>query len=178
MSEPGIEIEFTARASISPRWSVHELLEARFAAVALVEARQPRNPLLVARGDAVEVVLHAGGELRIHEARVVLLERLRDREGGERRHERRSLLEHVTAVEDRAHDRGVRRRPADAAVLERLHEARLGVAGGRASLVTVRAELGGLERLANGELRQSALLGLVGGLVLAGLIRGAGNPGT
>ena len=69
MSEPGIEIELTARASISLQMVRHELVEARFAAVAPVEARQPRNPLLVARRDAVEVVLHAGGELVVHEAR-------------------------------------------------------------------------------------------------------------
>ena len=136
----------------------HELVEARVAAVAPVEARQPGNALFVARRDAVEVVLHARGELVVDEASVVLLEQLRDREGGERRHERRSLLEHVAAVEDRAHDRRVRRRPADAAVLERLHEARLGVAGGRARLVAVRPELGGLERLADRERRHLALV--------------------
>ena len=63
----------------------------------------------------------------------MLLEQLRDREREERRHERGSLLEDVAAVEDRPHDRGVRRRAADAALLERLHERRLGVPRRRAS---------------------------------------------
>ena len=44
-----------------------ELVQPRVAVVALVEPRQPRDPLLVARGDAVEVVLHARREVVVDE---------------------------------------------------------------------------------------------------------------
>ena len=73
-------------------------------------------------GDLVEVVLHPRRELVVDELREVLLEQLDDGEGEELRHERLALLAHVAAVEDRPHDRRVRRRTADAALLERLHE--------------------------------------------------------
>ncbi len=71
----------------------------------------------------------------------MLLEQLRDGEREERRHERRALLEDVAAVLDRPDDRRVRRRAADAAILERLHERRLREACRRARLVAF-----GLER--------------------------------
>ena len=80
-----------------------------------------------------------------------------------RRHERRSLLEDVAAVDDRAEDRGVGGRAADAAVLERLDEARLRVARRRARLVPLRLERASRSSsLADLELRQPALLLLVG----------------
>src|ERR687888_533365 len=86
-------------------------------------------------GDAIEVVLHTGRELVVDEVAEVRLEQAHDRERDERRDERRPLLEDVAAVEDRAEDRRVRRRPADAEILERLHERRLGVARRRACRV-------------------------------------------
>src|SRR6185436_8636388 len=61
----------------------HELLEARLVApvaVAEVEAAQPLDAPLLARGDAVEVVLHARGELVVDEPAEVLLEQLDDGE--------------------------------------------------------------------------------------------------
>ena len=88
-------------------------------AVAEVEAPQPLDPLLLAGGDPVEVVLHRRGEAVVDEPLEVLLEQGDDREREERRHERRPLLEHVAAVEDRADDRRVGRRPADPELLER-----------------------------------------------------------
>ena len=132
-----------------------ERVQARIA-VAEVEAPEPLDALLVARRDPVEVVLEPGGEVVVDELGEVPLEQLRDREREERRDERRALLEDVAAVEDRAHDRRVRRRAADAAVLERLDEARLRVTRRRARLVALRLEGRRLERLPHRELRAGA----------------------
>src|SRR5206468_1443723 len=79
-------------------------------AVAEVEAVQPAGPLLLAAGDAVEVVFHRRGEAVVDEPAEVLFEQLDDREREERRHERRALLEDVAAVENGADDRRVGRR--------------------------------------------------------------------
>ena len=98
------------------------------------------------------------------------LEQVDDREREELRHERLALLPHVAAVEDRAHDRGVGRRTADPALLERLDEARLGEARRRRRRVALGLELGRGERVAVGELRQALLLGVVGGVVAALLV--------
>jgi hypothetical protein len=127
-------------------------------AVAEVEAAQPLDAVLVPGRDPVEVVLHPGGEVVVDEPAEVLLEQVDDREGEEGRDERRAPLEDVAAVEDRAEDRGVRGRAADAELLERPHEGRLGVAGGRARLVALRLERAQLYRVALGEVRQAPLL--------------------
>src|SRR5205823_6323262 len=132
-----------------------ELVQPGIAVNALVEARQPRDPLLVAGGDAVEVVLHPGREVVVDETPVVLLEQAGDGEGEEGRDERGAALDDVAAVEDRRQDRGVRRRPADAAVLERLDERRLGVPRRRCRLVALRLELEQLDAVAGMEIRQT-----------------------
>src|SRR3954452_2701622 len=151
--------------------SLDELLQAGVAVGAEVEAAQPLVALLLAGGDLVEVVLHARGELVVDELREVLLEQVDDREREELRHERLALLPHVAAVEDRPHDRRVRRRPADAALLERLHERRLREAGGRRRRAALRLERGRVQRVALGELREQALLVVrVDRLVLALLV--------
>src|SRR5207249_8350779 len=99
-----------------------EIVEAAVAVVAVVEAMQPLVAVLVAGRDAVEVVLHARREPVVDEPAEVLLEQVDDGEGEERRHERGALLEDIATVEDRADDRGVRRRAADAELLERAYE--------------------------------------------------------
>src|SRR5207253_5187716 len=70
----------------------------------------------------------------------------------------RAPLEDVAAVEDRAEDRGVGGRPADAQLLECPHERRLGVAGRWARLVALWLEPAQLDRVALREVRQAALL--------------------
>ena len=87
----------------------------------------------------------------------MLFEQVRDRERGPRGHERGALAPHVAARLDRLDHRRVRRRPADAALLELLHEARLGVARRRLRLVADRRELGARDRVAFGDRRAGAL---------------------
>src|SRR5262249_2780043 len=85
---------------------------------------------------------------------------LEQRDDGEReegRNERRALLEDVTAVQDRADDGRVGGRAADLAVLELLHQARLGIAGRRAGGVLGRAEAQRGQRVAGGPHRKAAL---------------------
>ena len=141
------------------------------AVAAEVEVAQPVDALLVAGGDPVEVVLHLGGEVVVDEPREVLLEQAGDREGEEGRNERGAALEDVAAVEDRAEDRRVGRRPADPALLERLHEGRLGVPRRRGRRVPVRLELERRQLVAGLQVRQRALL-LALGLVVAALLVG------
>ena len=102
----------------------------------------------------------------------MLLEQAGDGEGEERRHERGPALEDVAAVEDRADDRGVGRRAADAALLERLDEARLGVARGRRGRVALRLELERLQLVARLQMRERALLLLLDVVVAALLVGG------
>ena len=80
--------------------------------------------------------------------------------------QRLALAEHVAAAQDRLDDRGVGRRPADALVLEALHERGVGVARRRRGLVPLRVEPRerraggplGADRLAARQRRQDRLL--------------------
>src|SRR5579884_2929651 len=155
---PVAELDRVDRARVDLAEVVHQPLQALLAVVAEVEAAEPRAAPLLAARDAVEVVLHACGELVVDEPAEVLLEQVDDREGEELRHERLSLPAHVAAVDDRAHDRRVRRRPADAALLERLDERRLRVARRRRRRVSLRLERGRGELVADRERRQLPLL--------------------
>ncbi len=162
----------TSRASIAPRsvtssfrpprWSPSPLpasaaLPLAVRAVAEVEAPQPRHGLRLAARDAVEVVLHLGGEVVVDEPAEVLLQQVDHGEGQEGRHQRRALLEDVAAVEDGADDRRVRRRAADLALFQLLDQRGLGVAGRGLGGVAVGGDLLGGERVALGDLRQPAL---------------------
>jgi hypothetical protein len=106
---------------------------------------EPRHPLLAAAGDLVEVVLHPGRELVVDQVGEVLFEQAHhgERVGG--RDEGLALLPHVPAVLDRLHDRRVGRRAADAQLLERLHERGLGVARRRLGGVARGLHVGGRE---------------------------------
>ena len=101
----------------------------------------------------------------------MLLEQPGDREGQEGRNERGAALEDVAAVEDRAEDRRVGRRPADSALLERLHEARLGVARGRGRCVAFRLELERGQLVAGLQVRKRPLFLPLGVVVAALLVR-------
>nr|CRL79195.1 hypothetical protein CPGR_05191 [Mycolicibacterium malmesburyense] len=122
-----------------------------------VEVVEPVGPSFVARGDLVEFVLHRRGEPVVDEATEMLFEQPDHGERHPRRHQRAAALHDVAAVLDRLDDRGVRRRPADAEVLERLDQRRLGVAGGRGRVVPVGGELLGVHALALLQVRQPAL---------------------
>src|SRR5207245_3772270 len=103
----------------------HELVQPS-RSVPEVEAAQPLDAMLVAGRDAVQVVLHAGGEVVVDEPAEVLLEQSDDGEGEEGRDEGRAALEDVAAVEDRAEDRRVHRLTADPELLKHTNQHRLG----------------------------------------------------
>ena len=134
--------------------------------------RRPRGtaPAPAAGGDLVEVVLHAGGERVVDLGREVALEELDHGERRPRRHERLALLPHVAAVLDRLHDRRVGRRPADAQLLQPLDQRRLGVAGRRLGGVAHGVDGGVGQPLADRQVGEQALavvevgLGVVGAL--------------
>ena len=93
-----------------------------------VEVVEPVGASLLAGGDRVELVLHRGGEVVVDQPAEMLLQQPDHGERHPRRHQRAALLVHVAAVLDGLDDRRVRRRPADAQILERLDQRRLGVA--------------------------------------------------
>ena len=115
----------------------HEVAQADLA-VAEVEGVEPLLGFALAARDRVERLLHRRGELVVDEVGEVALEQLHLGERGPRGDERAALLEHVVAAEDGLDHRRVRRRASDAAVLELLHQARLGVARRRLGGVTRR----------------------------------------
>ena len=96
-----------------------------------VERGQPVGPADPAVGDAVELVLHRGGEVVVDQPGEVLFQQADHRERDPGRDQRLPLLPHVPAVDDRADDRGVGGGPADAQVLQRADQRRLGVPGRR-----------------------------------------------
>src|SRR3954471_22146206 len=121
--DPVADLERVDLARVD-RPQVRDELVQTSGAVPEVEAAEPFDTLLVARRDLVEIVLHRGGEVVVHQPAEVLLEQSNDREGEEGGHERGAPLEDVTAVEDRAEDRGIGGRAADAELLEGAHERR------------------------------------------------------
>ena len=87
----------------------------------------------------------------------MLLEQAHHGERGEARHERRTLLPDVAAIDNGRHDRRIGRRPADAELLEAADELGLGVAGGRVRAVALWRERRGCHGLALAKVRQLAL---------------------
>ena len=132
-----------------------------------VELPEHLDALQVALGDLVEVLLHLGREVHVDDVGEVLDELvghdLADVVG-----EEPAVLEpHVPAVLDRRDDRRVRRRPADAELLERLDEGRLREPRGRLREVLLGQELEERQGLLGRELGEPALAVLVGAVVAA-----------
>ena len=144
-----------SRASISCSVIACSPVRSRIAEVELLEVG---NRVLGAERDGVEVVLHARGEVEVDQIGEVLLQQLHHRERGEGRHQRVALLDHVLALLDGLDDRGVGRRPADAAGLELLDQRRLGVARRRLRGVVARLEAPRLELVVARDARQQHLL--------------------
>ena len=96
-------------------------------------------------GDLIEGVLHPGRETGVHQIREVLLQQGRHGKSRETRREGVIGEGRVPAIHDRADDRGIGGRPADALLLKHLHQGRFAIASGGLGLV---AE--GLHRLAGG----------------------------
>ena len=116
-----------------------------------------RSPLAI----VVQVVLDRGGEAVVDQPGEVRLQQPDHRERRPGRDERRALLPDVAAVLDRLHDRGVGGRAADAELLHRLDQRRLGVARRRRGACARSASNSrAVERVAAGQLRQP-LLGVV-----------------
>ena len=134
-----------------------QLLEPHLA-VPEIEGVEPLLRLALAAGDGVERLFHGGGELVVDQVPEVALEQLHLGERGPRGDERVSLLPHVVAlVHDRVEDARVRRRTADAAILELLHEAGFRVARGRLGAVARRPKLTARHWVALFERRQDGL---------------------
>ena len=148
----------------------HLLLESRIVAAAEVEPAEPRNGLLGADGDPVEVVLHLGGERVVHQLGEVPLQQVHHREGHERRHQRRPLAAHVAPVGDGSHDRRVRGRPSHAELLETADQRGLRVAGRRLGAVAGRVHGEAADRVSLHHRRQPRLAVGVGRVARVGAL--------
>src|SRR5690606_3719892 len=92
-----------------------------------VERAEQPAPVLGALLYLVEIRLHLRREVARHDLGEALDEQTVDEDAELGREEPRLALLDVPAVDDRRHDRRVRRRATDAALLELLDERRLGV---------------------------------------------------
>ena len=142
-----------------------------------VEVLQPVGAVLLAAGDPVEALLHLRREVVVHVVGEVLLEQAHHGERGPRGDERGAPHADVAAVHDRGDGRRVGRGPADAELVEDLHEGRLGVARRRRGAVPVRLDLGGVQAVALRHAREPlvAVLGAVlvrGGVLVPALLVG------
>ena len=116
-----------------------------------VELAQQRHPGALAAGDLVELLLHPGGELEVDEVAEVLDEQV-GHDLADRLRPQPSLLDaDVAAIDDRRDRRRVRRRPADAVLLERLDQRRLGEARRRLGEVLGRRDVAHARLVALGE---------------------------
>ena len=106
-----------------------------FLAVAVVELAEPGIAYALSLGDFVEFFFDRGRESEVDQSGEVILQEAHDGKRSPRRHECLTLLPHVTAIDDGAEDRGIRRRSTDSFFLQSLDEGRFGVARGRRGAV-------------------------------------------
>ena len=105
----------------------------------VVEAAQQRHPRPLAAGDLVQLLFHPGRELDVDVVAEMLDQQVGDDVGDRFGVEPALLDPDVAAVGDRRDRRGVGRRTADAVLLERLDQRRLGEARRWLGEVLVRA---------------------------------------
>src|SRR5690606_16020735 len=135
-----------------------------------VELAEHLAPVQVALLDAVQLALHLAGEAHVEEVREQAHEELRHRLTQRRGVEALLLELDVLPVHERGDDLRVRRGPADAELLQLLHQARLAEARRRLREVLRRhevddgARLPGLQRGERGEVVQRAVVALLAGL--------------
>ena len=99
-------MELTPRASMPSRFTPDQFLQTAGprdrmrnpVLAAEVEVVQPVGAALVAGGDLVELVLHGGGEVVVHQSAEVLFEQARHSEGHPGRDQSAALLVHVAAI--------------------------------------------------------------------------------
>ena len=150
----------SSRVTVLPMWSTRSRN-------GFQKRRELVLPLLLAVADLVEHVLHLRGESVLDVGAEVLDQELADDLADVGRDEGAAAHLDVAAIAQRLDDRGVGRGPADAVGLERLDEARLGVARRRLREVLLRPDRLEVDALADFERRQAlVVLALDVGLVL------------
>ena len=109
-------------------------------------------------GDLVELVLHGGGEVVVHERVEVVLHQPDDRKRHPRGHQSVAAGDHVAAVLDGLDNRGVRRRSPNAEVFHLFNEAGFVVARRRVGGVAIGGDLHRGQDVALAQLRQVRLV--------------------
>src|SRR5215212_8581479 len=133
----------------------------------LEEGPDDRLPRLGPAGDAVQVLLHLGGEAEVDDLGEDVGEQVGDHDADVLGVEALAVQADVLAVHQGRDGRRVGRRTADAVLLQRLDQAGLAVAGRRLGEVLLGGELDQPQHLARDQLGQGA--GLLLGLVVAAL---------
>src|SRR6266567_1779691 len=174
-----------AQALEQPAWRVSALLRAQGAGLVevdhggldlalgpfdvlvegFVELPDHLDPRRLGLGDVVELLLHLRGEADVDDVAEVFDQDVVDHHADVLGEEPLVVQPHVTAVQQHRDDRGVGRGPADAVLLQRLHQGSLRVAGGRLGEVLLRQELQQPQDLLRGELGEAGLGVLVGRVV-------------
>ena len=116
---------------------VDDLSQAAMLVAAEIEAVEPVETVGFAAGDAVEVVLHLGGEVVFDQVAKELFEQAHDREGDPVGNERLAARRDIAALGDGRDDRRECRGAADAELFEFFDQAGLGVASSRGRLVAL-----------------------------------------
>src|SRR5437870_1557569 len=132
------------------------------------ELPHDRSPLHLAARHAVQIELHPRREAEVDDVREVLGEEVHDREADVPGHEPALLAPHVVTIDERRDRRRVRRRAADAMLLERLHQRRLVEPRRRLREVLRSVQAEQLQLLALDDLREWGhfLLGFVSSLLI------------
>ena len=126
------------------------------------EILQPLGPVLGTRCNLIQVGLHIGCEIVIHQPGQVLLQQLHHAKRQPRRHQRLPAPIHVLAIHNGRNRRGVGRGPSDTAFLHRLNQGRIRIARWRRSEVLPvfsRVEVAQGKFLVRVQLRQSGSRG-------------------
>ena len=144
----------------------------QLAGEAVVKAAQHGAVIGPAVLDLVELILHRGGELDVDDVVELVDHQVGDGDAEARRAQAAPVLDDVFAVEDDRDGRGIGARPADAALLHRPDQARLGVARRGLGEVLLRVDAAVFGAVAGAQGGQLAAVLVVARLVEALLIEG------
>ena len=138
--------------------------------IAKIEPAQPRDGLLGAAGDVVQIVLHPSSEGVVDQVLEMVFQQSHQGEGGKRGHECGALLPGVTTVLDGGHDRRVGRGPPDAQLLQALDQRGFGEPSGGLGLVAFGLQLVGSQGIAFHHRWEASLVAVGVGVVVVGVL--------
>ena len=134
------------------------LLQSLMLVMPEIELTQPLSPVRVPVGNLVEIVFHFGREFIADEVTKALFHESSDREGNPGRHQRLSLHDGISAVENCGNRGRIGRRSSNANLFHLFYERGFGVARRRDGRVPLTFNLSQNEGLAHGHDRELGIL--------------------